>query len=186
MAPEYLDEFKREFRALRAAQRSVRKSVREARLKRLAELEHEIGHVIDAIAAGLLSPALKAKLEAAESERGKLMNDRGEASDKVAEMLPRLGDTYRELVENLERVPARHMARARVSLKEMIGDVRLIPDDGLKSLIAELSLDGRRLLEIAAGQQINVVAGAGFDLCIDHPLALPIVAASLARIVPEP
>ncbi len=42
MAPEYLNEFKREFRVLRAAQQSARKRVWEARKARLAGLEQAV------------------------------------------------------------------------------------------------------------------------------------------------
>ncbi len=164
LAPEYLDEFKREFRALRAAQHSARKTAWEARRARLSELEQEIGHLIDAIAKGLLSPAVKARLEAAESEQTALLNDRGDQSDGVADLLPRLGDTYRELVENLEHIPERHIPRARASLSGMTGGaIRLIPDGDQRFLTAEFSLDGGRLFEMATGQKINVVAGAGFE-----------------------
>ncbi len=164
LAPEYLDEFKREFRALRAAQHSARKAASEARRARLSELEQEIGHLIDAVAKGLLSPAIKARLEAAESERSELLSDRGGQSERAADVLSRLSDTYRELVENLEHIPERHIPRARASLSGMTGGaIRLIPDEGRRCLTAELSLDGGRLLEMATGRKINVVAGAGFE-----------------------
>ena len=164
LAPEYLDEFKREFRALRAAQHSARKAAWEARRVRLSELEQEIGYLIDAIAKGLLSPAVKARLEAAESEQTALLSDRGDQSEGVADLLPRLGDTYRELVENLEHIPERYIPRSRASLSGMTGGaIRLIPDEDRRFLTAEISLDGGRLFEMATGQKINVVAGAGFE-----------------------
>ena len=124
-----LDEFKREFRALRAAQHSARKTAWEPRGARLSELEREIGHLIDAIARGLLTPAVKARLEAAESEQTALLSDRGGKSDGVADLLLRLSDTYRELVESLEHIPERHIPRARASLSGMTGGaIRLNPD----------------------------------------------------------
>ncbi len=79
-------------------------------------------------------------------------------------MLPRLNDTYRELVENLEHLPERHIPRARASLSGMTGGhIRLMPDENRAFLTAEISLDGGRLIEMATGQKINVVAGAGFE-----------------------
>ncbi len=164
MAPEYVGEFKREVRALLATLRSARNSDRNLRAKRIAQLEREIANLAEAIGSGLLSPALKAKLAAAETEHAELTNPRrSEPGDKISEVLPKLADTYRELVENLENVPLRHVARARASLKEITGDVRLTPDESRTGLIAELSLDTGRLLGMAAGQQISVVAGAGFE-----------------------
>ena len=164
MAPEYLNEFKREFRLLRAAQQSARERVWEARKARLAELEQEIGHLIEAVAKGLLSTSVKTRLESAESEQATLLNDRGDESDGVTELVPRLGDTYGELVENLERIPERHIPPARASLRGMTGGtIRLIPDADMQFLTAEISLDGGRLFEMVSGQKINVVAGAGFE-----------------------
>lgn len=43
-------------------------------------LNKEVGHLIDAVAKGLLSPAIRARLEAAESERAVLLSDRGATS----------------------------------------------------------------------------------------------------------
>jgi hypothetical protein len=119
--------------------------------------------LIDAIAKGLLSPAIGARLEAAESERSVLVSDRGRQSEEAADALPRLGDTYRELVENLEHIPERHIPQARTSSSGMTGGaIRLMPDENRESLTAEFSLEGGRLFEMATGQ-INVVAGAGFS-----------------------
>ena len=79
----------------------------------------------------------------------------------MAVLLPRLGETYQNLVENLERIPDRHIPRARESLRGMTGgNIRLIPDADGRSLTAEFSLDGGRLFEMVSGQKINVVAGA--------------------------
>lgn len=77
----------------------------------------------------------------------------------MADLLPRLADTYAKLVENLEHVPARYLARARTALKCLIGEVRLIPEG--EYLTAEFELEGARLLA-AAGAKMSVVAGARF------------------------
>ena len=70
-------------------------------MKRLAELRGEIEH----IAAGLLSPTLRAKLEAAEVVHTRLV------SDKSASNTPRAADFL-------------------AGLAGLIGDVRMIPDGG--------------------------------------------------------
>ena len=71
-SPEYLDEFKRAVRQALTDARDACAAHRQARAKRLAELSGEIEHMVAAVAAGLLSPALTTRLEAAESERVRL------------------------------------------------------------------------------------------------------------------
>ena len=136
-------------------------------------------NLIDAIARGLLTPAVKARPEAAESEQTALLSDRGGKSDGVADLLLRLSDTYRELVESLEHIPERHIPRARASLSAMTGGaIRLIPDGDGRFLTPEFSLDGGRLFEMATGQKINVVAGAWF-----RTVELDVVCFSVERIL---
>ncbi len=161
MQPEYLEEFKRTVREKLAKQRDTTSANQLARTKRLAELEQQIANMTDAIAAGLLSPALKSKLQAAEAEREQLRGARNEqALAKVADLLPHLTDSYRELVEDLENVPPRQVAKARASLKQLLGDVRLVPEND--GLIAEISLDSHRLWSKITGVN-NMVAGVGFE-----------------------
>lgn len=159
-APEYLEEFKRAVRQALSDERASRSTQRDARARRLAELSGEIEHMVAAVAEGLLSPSLKAKLEAAEAERTAIAST-SNASDgsSVADLVPRLADTYSSLVENLERVPPRYVDRARTTLRGLIGEVRLIPEG--RSLMAEFELEGGRLLA-AADMKISVVAGARF------------------------
>jgi hypothetical protein len=127
----------------------------------LGELMREIENMTAAIAAGLLSPALKAKLEATEAEHAKLLSSQdGSIAATVTEFLPRLADTYRDLVENLERVPPRHVDRARTTLKGLVGEVLLVPEDG--RLVAEFTLQGGRLMA-AADTKISLVAGARYS-----------------------
>lgn len=165
LQPEYLDAFKREMRAILAAQSKDSTQDRAKRAERLGSLGREIENMVSAISAGLLSPTLKSKLEAAENERAQLLNTRQEVTvAKVAEMLPRMADTYQELLKNLENVPMREVARVRADLKRMLGDVRLVPSDG--HLVAEVSLETGRLTEQMLGRQINVVAGARFETYI--------------------
>ena len=157
-APEYLEEFKRAVRQSLAHARGARSAEREARAKRLVELNLEIEHVVAAIAAGLLSPALKTKLEAAEAERAALGLDRLTPDTAgVMDLLPRLTESYSTLIENLEKVPPRYLDRARTTLRGLLGEIRLTPEG--EHLIAEFELEGGRLLA-CADAKISVVAGA--------------------------
>ncbi len=69
-------------------------------------------------------------------------------------MLPRTRETYRDLVAKLEAVE--EVTTAREVLKELIGDVRLVPENG--TLTAEIQSAG-----LAGTEQISLVAGAGFE-----------------------
>ena len=117
--------------------------------------------MVAAIAAGLLSPALKTKLEAAEAERAALGLDRLTPDTAgVMDLLPRLTESYSTLIENLEKVPPRYLDRARTTLRGLLGEIRLTPEG--EHLIAEFELEGGRLLA-CADAKISVVAGAGFE-----------------------
>jgi hypothetical protein len=113
-----------------------------ARETRLAELSGEIEHMVAAIAAGLLSPTLKSKLEAAEAERAALVSHPSETDIPTVATILRLAGTYAALVENLEHVPPRYVDRARTALKGLIGEVRLIPEG---ELAATPSSDARTI-----------------------------------------
>jgi site-specific DNA recombinase len=161
-SPAYLDEFKRAVREVLSAARTRRASAREMRANRLSDLTCEIERMVEAVAAGLLSPALRTKLEAAEAERTSLLAaDGGSAVTAVGELLPRLADTYRTMVETLEQVPPRFVDRARTTLKGLIGEIRLIPDG--VGLTAEFDLKADGLLA-AADTKISVVAGGRLNL----------------------
>jgi hypothetical protein len=141
--PEYLEEFKRAVRRALADVRSARGAQCAAREKRLAELSGEIENMVAAIAAGLLSPTLKSKLEAAEAERAAMASHASESDlPTVATILPRLAGTYAALVEDLEHIPPRYVDRARTALKGLIGEVRLIPEG---ELAATPSSDARTI-----------------------------------------
>jgi hypothetical protein len=159
-APEYLEEFKRAVRQALSDEHAARSTQRDARARRLAELSGEIEHMVAAVAEGLLSPSLRAKLEAAEVERAAIASTSNTSDgSSVADLVPRLADTYSSLVENLERVPPPYVDRARTTLRGLIGEIRLIPEG--ECLTAEFELEGGRLLA-AAEMKISVVAGARY------------------------
>ena len=62
------------------------------------------------------------------------------------------------------------------------GTVRVRPSPDRTHLIARVGMSPIPLLRAAGMTKVDkVVAGAGFDLYIEHPLAVPIVSASLSR-----
>ncbi len=82
--------------------------------------------------------------------------------DKVATLLPRTKERYQALPDNLSNVPPQHIAKARAQIRELVGEIRLIPSsDGY--LEAELAGHYEGLLKLVIGRKLNnVVAGDRF------------------------
>jgi site-specific DNA recombinase len=130
-----------------------------------AEEEQKIGRLVRAIEDGAYSPALKAKLAEAEAERERLqamLNTDTATLDKVAEFLPRAVDRYREMVDNLETVAMRDVPRARMQLRQLLGEVPLMPSATGDYLEAKLAGDYAGLVKLAAGnRQCNWIGSGG-------------------------
>ena len=169
---EALELFKRETSRLLTEQRARPETGRLK--KRLAAAEKEIGNIMAAIKAGILTPTTKAELESAETEKAELekqLEQEAQALDKVAQVLPRAVDRYGDLVANLEEAIAADVPRARTQVQALLGDkIALHPtDDGY--LEAEvvgdyagfMSLAAKRPGAMAGASEISVVAGAGFE-----------------------
>jgi uncharacterized protein (DUF885 family) len=119
---------------------SADRQTEAGRRGRVAALDKEIQNLTEAVASGLMSTAVRARLEAAEVERNQLrtLDVRGEARvASVATLLPRLADKYRSMVANLHEALQRDVARARRDLAAIIGPVRLTPDASRTFMIAE-------------------------------------------------
>lgn len=124
--------------------------------KRLEEANKRIGNIMSAIEAGILTESTKSALLSAEAEKKeverKLAHNPG--LDKVTAFLPRAADSYRKLVNELERTIQTDALRARALLRKLLGGkVRLIPEDG--GLIAEIRGDYAGLLSITAPKIMN-------------------------------
>jgi site-specific DNA recombinase len=92
---------------------------------RRSELDREIGNLVQAIATVGISPALQARLVAAEQERAELDQEdaRGsEASSGVPNVVPQ----YKRFVMDLEEALARDASRARAMLQDVFGEIRLV------------------------------------------------------------
>lgn len=69
--------------------------------------------------------------------------------------------------------------RARAALREITGEIEVLPAEDGVCLEAKVGLNEKALFRAAGSSQIIVVAGAGFDLYTKRALTLPIVPASL-------
>ena len=107
---------------------------------RVATLEAEIGHMVDAIGQGLLSPALRQRLHDAEREL-----ERAKAAPKPAsieEMLPRLPDMIRRQVRDIEMLAAVEPIRARAAVRQALEaeEIVLYPAKHGRGVVAHFGL----------------------------------------------
>lgn len=163
------------FQAFAAGAREVLKTgapdVASAR-RALLEAERVRANLVENIRQGVVSPAVRAALLQAEAD----VAGASEALERLqafqpAQLLPRAREVQQRLVAKLGRVD--DVVAARDALREILGEVRLIPEAG--HLVAEL--DGGM-------SKIDVVAGArfGLNLTAASPTRIPL---KRARILPS-
>jgi hypothetical protein len=125
------------------------------------------------------SPALASRLATAEAELGQLeaaVRQEDAPKANVEKLLADLPARARQAVDRLEEtLAAGDITRTRHEIRNQVGVVTVESDDREIRLYSEQGHVATALLR-AAG---CLVARGGFDLCIRHPLRLPIVPASL-------
>jgi hypothetical protein len=129
---------------------------------RIGELQREVGNLTEAIASGLLksSPALAKRLTVTESELSRLQAERDRKLPALGNILPRIGERYLEIVEQLEEGLRGDPELARAALTDAIGSrITLEPDESGKFLWAEFGLETTPQL-VAVGLPEFMVAGA--------------------------
>ena len=163
-SPEFADAFTRSERKLLASKKADAKGAGKRRRDRLAELEQEIRRLVDAIASGLLSPAVKSRLQAAEAERDTLTRQESQPAQvtaKVIELLPRMADSYHQLVSKLETAVLADVVAARRSLKRLVGTVRVERAEKTGEPVGVVEMKTARFLD-ETGPLVSMVAGACF------------------------
>ena len=142
------------FRVFEAEARQAIKDLRpdqSGAQKRLREAQNEIGNIMGAIKAGIITSSTKSALLAAENKQADAEAEiKAAKSYEPAQMLPRAKEIYRGLVSRLENIDDVQMARE--AIRELIGEVRLVPEQG--TLTAEIAEDG-----LSHVLQISLVAG---------------------------
>jgi hypothetical protein len=124
---------------------------------RLRELEREVDNMVNAIASGALrgSPALAARLAAAESELSKLKEPAPDRAP-IERLIPRIGERYLATVKELNKTAERDPQRARMALFEALEEpITLHPENGV--LVAEIAY--RAPLPLVGNVSENMVAG---------------------------
>jgi len=143
------------FRLFETEARAMLKELRpdpSAARRNLQAATRERDNIMAAIRAGIVTPSTRQALLDAEAA----MVDAQEALRVMerfepTQMLPRAREIYRDMVERLENIE--DVNAAREALKILIGDVRLVPENG--KLTAEIQSAG-----LAGALQITLVAGA--------------------------
>lgn len=142
------------FRVFEAEARQAIKDLRpdqSGAQKRLREAQNEIGNIMGAIKAGIVTSSTKSALLAAESKQAEAEAEiKAAKAYEPAQMLPRAKEIYRGLVSRLENIDDVQLARE--AIRELIGEVRLVPEQG--ALTAEIAEDG-----LSHVLQISLVAG---------------------------
>ncbi len=122
---------------------------------RLREAQTELANIITAIKAGIVTSSTKSALLAAENKQADAEAEiKAAKSFEPTQMLPRAKEIYRSLVSRLENID--DVQSAREAIRELIGEVRLVPEQG--TLTAEIAEDG-----LTHALQISLVAGTGFE-----------------------
>jgi hypothetical protein len=125
---------------------------------RIAKLKAEIERLVDAVATGALAPssAVRERQQSAEAELARLESDAAVPVVKVTRMVPKVAESYRELVADLPNVLLHDVARARVELRRLLGsEIRLHPSEDRTYLSAELPDVGDRLVQLAVANALN-------------------------------
>lgn len=135
--------------------------------RRIDQLRREVVNLTEAIAAGALrtSASIASRLQAAEAELTRL--EAVKPAPKVTELPAGIEDAWRAAVANLEVVVATHdVARARTVLRDLIGEIQVnaTPEE-IRFETKKGALEGA-LVRAAGSQQLSVVAGAGFRICL--------------------
>jgi len=174
MQPDLVKEFIAEFhRELNRAARE-RDSCLDGKRRELAAVKRRLDGLIDAIADGLRTPGLKAKLEGLESRQALLEAELDDPQPAAPRMHPNLAEVYRQKVANLHAALADPACRDQALdiLRGLVDQVIMHPREGgfeieLIGQIArmvEISLNPHATKKAALDERtacsVKVVAGA--------------------------
>lgn len=159
LSPEAMADVRAAVRQALAGSR--REDSRAAVRGRLAAVQGEIERLADAVASMGLSPALRARLQAAEGERAALEVQLQAAVPAAAPSVDAVVSRWRRAMLDLQAALAEvdDRERVRALLAELIGPVTIAREGS--EVYADMEAPAERLLVAAAGQApMGVVAGA--------------------------
>lgn len=157
LGPEAIARVQQYVRQIETSRRNAAAKGQENAQTRAAELDKEIPHLVDAIAACGISDALRARLAAAEAARATLRAATAPAPGKAA--IADIALRHKRLVLDLQAALKRDTGRARDILREIMPTIRLVKEGN--EIYAEISTGADRILLAAGGSILDRVAGTG-------------------------
>jgi site-specific DNA recombinase len=146
LTPERMARFRARIAArLNSAANTASKSD-AARQERLAQVQVEIRNLVNLAKAGVASASLGAELKALEAEQEQL-SAAPRHKAPVVRLIPDALRRYEAMVTALPTMLERDADRARDILRRLLGEVRLVRENG--ALFAELAMGPERLLTLA-------------------------------------
>jgi hypothetical protein len=131
------------------------------RERRLADLGTEIDRMVAAVAEGLLSPARRTRLAAAEAERGRLQAATQPQSSRILSILPDALARYEKAIRELPATLGRDVDRARQALKRLLGEIKLRVAPEGDALLAEIRVGAGALLRPVSNDATEICVGSG-------------------------
>ncbi|MDB5416471.1 MAG: recombinase family protein [Rubritepida sp.] len=172
LAATFAEEFTSEWKRLEGQQHVV-----EAQLKReLDAAERKLANLLDAIADGLRSPGLQAKLSAAEAEQQRLRAAMSMAKPMPVRLLPNIGAAYRQTLARLrEALAAGDNPSALETARSLIECVVIHP--AATGMRPDITVEGHLAHMLTAAQPGLLLEGAAVISAIvvtsEQPAACP-------------
>jgi site-specific DNA recombinase len=137
----------------------------------LEHVERQIRAIIDAIKDGLRTAGMKDELLALEAKKVALITELEHAPTPAPRLHPKLAEIYQQKVAKLEQELNRNEIRteAAETIRSLIDEIRLVPENGrleieiAGDLAGILALANEHPRRVAAGVQVTLVAGRGFE-----------------------
>jgi site-specific DNA recombinase len=171
MRPEmvrlFIEEFHREVNRQASEQ-----DLRHDRTKRdLEKTEREIRRLIEAIKAGVPGDIIKGEMTTLETRRSDLLGQLETAPPPAPRLHPSIAEIYRQKIVNLGKAlnDERRRAEAAECIRELIEEIRLVPEKGklrielFGKLAALINLANKNPRSGGTGVQVTLVAGVGFE-----------------------
>ena len=174
LVAEFVAEFQKEWNRLRREETAAK--ARDT--AELTRVERQISNIINAIKEGLFVPTMKQELEGLEARKASLKAALDAEPEEPPRLHPGLADVYRAKVAELTRALNDDALRseAAAALRSLLGEIRLIPENGELAIelvgelagILALGNENSRQQKARSGSseracQLTLVAGAGFE-----------------------
>lgn len=170
LVKEFIAEFQRETNRL-SGQLNAERDRQESELR---QIDRDIRSIIDSIKAGFRTEAMRAELESLEARKKTVEAELASSNTAPVRLHPNLAEIYRRKVEDLHSALNHPTFRteAAATLRELIEEIRLVPEDGdlrihlVGQLAALFTLAQNKKpgLSKETGLQVTMVAGARINL----------------------